>query len=169
MATATFHRTHTSTHHDAEKALRRLIRTLETALAAEPARSDARDHLSDRIDATRRKLRALDAQTPSAAGLWARTATDEITTLHQDYPELTTILRRRKAARGNPHAPTTPRGRLRDLLTHRLAQLAAEKKAATGEAKQTLGVEYNRVENWLDTLDGMGNSKVNELLFRLEE
>lgn len=168
MSTATFQATHTTTHQDAERALRRLIHTLEAALAVEPARSEHRGELTDQIDATRRKLRALDAQTSSAAGMWARTATEQITILHHHYPELTAIFRRRKAARRSKHTPTTPSVRLREVLTRRLAELADEKKTATGEAKQIAGVEYNRLDNWLNMLDRMSTSKVNELLYRLE-
>lgn len=168
MSATTFQATHTNAHQDAERALRRLIRTLDAALAAEPARSENRGELTEQIDATRRKLRALDAQPSSAAAMWARTTTEQITTLHQHYPELTAIFRRRKAARRSKHTPTTPRGRLRELLTRRLADLADQKKTATGEAKQIAGVEYNRLDNWLNMLDRMRDDKVNEVLYRLE-
>ncbi|MGV0870523.1 hypothetical protein [Corynebacterium kalidii] len=100
--------------------------------------------------------------------MWARTATEQITTLHQHSPELTGIFRRRKVARRAAHSPNSPRGRLRDLLTRRLAELSDEKKTATGENKQAIGVEYNRIDNWLNMVDRMRDDKVNEVLYRLE-
>lgn len=174
MTTGTFQATHTSAHQDAETALRRLIRTLDGALSHEPVHSELRDKHTRDKDQTARKLRAIDAQTTSTAALWARSATEHVDTLHQHYPAIVADIQRRKvqrqaARRAKQLRSAPPRQRLEARLHHRREVLAEQKLQAIDDDKEAIGVEYNRVDNYLHTLDRMGKKKINQLLRTYDE
>lgn len=174
MSPVTFQATHTSAHQDAERALRRLVRTLDAAMSHESVRSELRDRHTVVKNQAARKLRAIDAQTSSTAAQWARDATEQVNDLHDSYPAIDADLQRRKAARqasrrAQQLRDAPPRQRLGLLLNERRDELADQKTRADGADKQALGTEYNRVENYLHTLDRMGKKKINELLRALSD